>query len=152
VPRNSSEYNNQGHGYLFIAVLLEFWVAKRREMTRALRFLATVALCASVCPPGFVQEPYKAPLDVAAEDAKASQGDISAMVKLGLAYWGKQGIPTDLERGKMWLSRAAEAGSFEAQMFLGAAYLSGNGLEKNPSLAAKYFLQVAQRQSVDGTL
>jgi hypothetical protein len=91
-------------------------------------------------------------LDVAAEDAKASQGDINAMVKLGLAYWGKQGIPADLERGKMWLSRAAEAGSFVAQMFLGAAYLSGNGLEKNPSFAAKYFLQVAQRQSVDGTL
>lgn len=35
-------------------------------------------------------------------------------------------------------------------MFLGAAYLSGNGIQKDPALAVKYLLQVAQQQSVDG--
>jgi uncharacterized protein len=71
------------------------------------------------------------------------------MVRLGKAYWGKQGIAADFEKGRTWLDKAAQAGSLEAQMFLGAAYLSGNGLPKDRELAAKYLLQVALQPKVD---
>jgi TPR repeat protein len=122
-------------------------------LSKSARFLATIALCSIISSVGTSQTntPPKEPFDVATAEAKARQGDLSAMMKLGLAYWGKQGIPADIDKGKMWLERAAEAGSLQAQMFLGTAYLSGSGLPKDIVLAGKYLLQVAQRQNVDAS-
>lgn len=116
------------------------------------RILAALALCSMMCRAGIAQNPVKAPFDVATAEAKASQGDITAMVKLGEAYWGKQGIPADIDKGRMWLDRAADAGSLEARMFLGMSYTSGVGLPKDPTLAFKYLLQAAQQQNVDPDL
>jgi TPR repeat protein len=117
------------------------------------RTLASFVFCAMVWQAGVSQEPTKAPFDVATAEAKASQGDMTAMVSLGEAYWGKQGIPADVDRGRMWLEKAADAGSLEAQMFLGSAYLIGSQLPKDPALAAKYFLRAAQQQQpTDQTL
>ena len=45
-------------------------------------------------------------------------------------------------------NRAAQAGSMEAQMLLGTAYMSGILLPKDATLAAKYLLQAAQQQNV----
>lgn len=79
------------------------------------------------------------------------------MTKLGEAYWGKQGIPADYDKGRMWLERAAEGGSIEARMFLGAAYMSGYGIPKNDEMASKYLLEVADAPGpnapdVDGSI
>jgi hypothetical protein len=52
----------------------------------------------------------------------------------------------------MWLDRAAQNGSLDAQMLLGAGYLSGTKLPKDPQLASKYLLQAAQQQNVVGRL
>jgi len=111
------------------------------------RFFATIVLFFVLCGLGISQT--KAPFDVASEEAKAQQGDIIAMTKLGEAYCGKQSIPADLTKGKAWLERAADAGSLEARMFLGASYMSGSGLPKDDILASKYLLQVAQQPNVD---
>ena len=66
------------------------------------------------------------------------------MVDLGRAYWAGDGVAADVEKGRIWLERAAEKDSVAAQMLLGAAYLSGTKLPKNRELAAKYLLKVAQ--------
>jgi len=87
--------------------------------------------------------------DVAALEARASEGDVSAMVQLGNAYWGGHGVGVNAEKGRAWLDRAAEKDSVEAQMLLGAAYMSGTHVTKSPQLAAKYLLQVAQREQVN---
>jgi TPR repeat protein len=113
------------------------------------RLFATIALFFVLCGLGKSQTQSKAPFDVASAEAKAQQGDIIAMTKLGEAYWGKQGIPADIAKGKAWLERAANAGSLEARMFLGASYMSGSGLPKDDVLASKYLLQVAQLPNVE---
>ena len=120
-------------------------------MSKSAGFLATIALCSILCGVATSQDQAQAPFDVASAEAKASQGDIKAMTKLGLAYFGKQGIPADIEKANMWLGRAAEAGSVEARMTLGAAYMSGSGLPKDDLLASKYLLQVAQEPNVDAS-
>lgn len=98
------------------------------------------------------QNKTNAPFDIASAESKAKQGDINAMTKLGEAYWGKQGIPADYDKGRLWLEHAAEAGSVEARMFLGAAYMSGYGLPKNDELASKYLLEVADAPNPDSPI
>ena len=71
--------------------------------------------------------------------------------EIGKAYLLAKGVPVDVEKGRMWLDRAAEKGSLEAQMLLGSAYLSGIKLPKDPQLASKYLLQAAQQQRAVGS-
>lgn len=113
--------------------------------------LAIVLLCIA-WQPGLSQENADPAFDAAATEAKASQGDVAAMVQLGNAYWGGHAVPADLEKGRMWLDRAADKGSLEAQMLLGAAFLSGTKMSKDPQLASKYLLRVAQQQNVASKL
>lgn len=91
-------------------------------------------------------------VDVPALEAKASQGDVAAMVQVARAYTSGNGAPIDMEKGRVWLERAAEKGSIEARMWLGAAYLSGRMLPQNKELAAKYLLPVAEAQDVGADL
>ncbi len=116
------------------------------------RFVAVAVLCFVLCGGGISQEHPTAPLDVVAVEAKASQGDTAAMVQLGRAYWGGQGVTVDIEKGRVWLDRAAEKGSLDAQMLLGMAYFSGAKLPKDPQLASKYLLRAAQQEHVDSSL
>jgi uncharacterized protein len=113
------------------------------------RFAATVIFSSVLSASGASQVQNAPDFDVAAVETKASNGDLGAMVELGKAYWDGNGVTTDVDKGQVWLERAAEKGSQEAQMFLGAAYLSGTKLPKNRELAAKYLLRVAQAQHVD---
>ena len=113
--------------------------------------LAIVLLCV-VCRLGLSQENAIPAFDVAAVEAKASQGDVAAMVQMGNAYWGGHEVPADMEKGRMWLDRAADKGSLEAQMLLGAAFLSGTKMSKDPQLASKYLLRAAQQQNVASKL
>lgn len=95
------------------------------------------------------QEPSASAFDFAATETRALQGDTTAMVRLSNAYWGGQGAALDVEKGRAWLERASEKGSLQAEMLLGAAYLSGTKLLKDPQMAGKYLLAVAQQQSVE---
>lgn len=118
-------------------------------MSSCVRLLMTIALSSVLCGIGTSQDQITTPFNFSTTEAKAQQGDINAMTKLGEAYWGKLGIPADYNKGKMWLERAAEAGSVEARMFLGAAYMSGYGLPKNDELSFKYLLEVADAPNPD---
>jgi TPR repeat protein len=84
--------------------------------------------------------------------AVAEAGIPVSTYPVGRAYLLGKGVPVDLEKGRMWLDRAAQNGSLDAQMLLGAAYLSGTKLPKDQRLASKYLLQVAQQQHADGRL
>ncbi len=84
--------------------------------------------------------------------AVAETGLPNAAYPAGRAYFLGQGVPFDQERGRKWLDRAAQDGSFDAQMLLGAAYLSGTRLPRNPQLASKYLLQAAQQRHLPSAL
>ena len=53
---------------------------------------------------------------------KAGTGDASAQVELGRAYYTGKGAPKDLDKAKLWFSKAAAAGSAVAQLNLGNYY------------------------------
>jgi uncharacterized protein len=84
--------------------------------------------------------------------AVAEAGIPVSTYQVGRAYLLGKGVPVDLEKGRMWLDRAAQQGSLDAQMLLGAGYLSGTKLPKNPQLASTYLLQAAEQQEVVGRL
>src|SRR6266700_2280619 len=54
--------------------------------------------------------------------AKAEGGDVASMMELGRAYFTGNGATVDLDKAHLWLQRAADKGSFEAQMALGTAH------------------------------
>lgn len=112
------------------------------------RLVSAPILCLLFCAFGTAQTESTSGFDATTAESKASQGDVAAMVQLGRAYWAGDGVVSDVDKGRIWLERAAEKDSAEAQMLLGSAYLSGKYLPKNRELAAKYLLQVAQRQQV----
>jgi hypothetical protein len=119
------------------------------NLNTILRFVAVSLFCSVICAPVVSQRQNTSGFDATAVEAKASNGDVAAMVQLGKAYLDGNGVTAGVDKGQVWLERAAEKGSVEAQMFLGAAYLSGTKLPKNRELAAKYLLRVAQAQHVD---
>lgn len=75
----------------------------------------------------------------------AQSGDVPSMVQLGKGYFYGNGVPTDIEKSRYWLERAAGQGSLEGQMMLGTAYFSGVKFPKDGAVALKYLLLVADR-------
>jgi TPR repeat protein len=116
------------------------------KLVRRLVFSFLLLLLGTV---SFSQSHTVTPEELASIEAKAQQGDQAAMVRAGEIYWGKQGIPADIAKGRMWLERAAEGGSIHARMFLGTAYMSGFGLPQDHAVAGRYLLQVAEAAQVD---
>jgi TPR repeat protein len=90
--------------------------------------------------------------EVAEVSAVADAGMPISTYEVGRAYLLGRGVPVDVEKGRVWLDRAAQKDSLDAQMMLGASYLSGTRLPKDPRLASKYLLQAAQQQHVVGDL
>jgi TPR repeat protein len=84
--------------------------------------------------------------------ADAEAGLPISTYEIGRAYLLGRGVPADLEKARLWLDRAAENGSLDAQVLLGASYLSGVKLPKTPQLASKYLLQAAQQHNAPGSL
>jgi hypothetical protein len=121
-------------------------------LIRIVQLAGAVILCSTVCVVGISQERRTASVDLAATEAKATQGDIASMVQLGRAYWDGQRDTADVEKGRAWLDVAAGKGSLDAQMLLGMAYFSGTKLTKAPEMASKYLLLAAQQEHVDSTL
>ncbi len=95
------------------------------------------------------QQTSSAPLDVAAISQKAQSGELDAMLQLGRAYFYGNGVPLDLDKGRVWLEKAADADSIDAQMLLGMAYFTGIKLPKNKEAASKYLLKVAQQTKIE---
>jgi len=81
--------------------------------------------------------------------AKAEGGDVAAMLQVGRAYFTGEGATADLEKAHLWLQRAADKGSFEAQMVLGTAHMSGTRFPKDDALAAKYLQLAAEQVNLD---
>lgn len=79
----------------------------------------------------------------------ANNGMPIPMYTIGRAYLFGRGVKTNPEKGRKWLTDAAQKGSFDAQMLLGATYLSGANPQQDRQLAAKYLLQAAGNPNVD---
>jgi TPR repeat protein len=91
-------------------------------------------------------------IDLTVSTTMAEGGDVASMLQLGKSYLTGSGVPVDTEKSRYWLDRACAKGSLEAQMFLGASYMSGVKLPKDPALAFKYILLAAQQANPDPSL
>jgi TPR repeat protein len=109
-----------------------------------LSFGSSVAQSAATTQPA-PKPPVAAQSIDSALAAKAGSGDVAAMLQMGRAYFTGDGAPLDLEKAHAWLLRAADQGSFEAQVVLGTAHMTGTKFAKDDALAAKY-LQLAVEQ------
>jgi TPR repeat protein len=58
---------------------------------------------------------------------KAQNGDVHAMVNVGMAYWRGDGVKQDVKEAEQWLSRAAQMGDQMAPRFL-------QRLKQNPNV------------------
>jgi TPR repeat protein len=90
--------------------------------------------------------------EIAEFERAAGTGIAVPMYTVGRAYFFGWGVEADLEKGRKLLDDAAQKGSFDAQMLLGALYMSGTSLPKDHYLAAKYLLQAAGNPNADVSL
>lgn len=89
-------------------------------------------------------------ISVRADDAvinklkeQAASGDIKAKVDLAYRYRDGKGVSKDNAEAMKWAHMAADSGNADAMDFLGAAYLRGNAVKRNPELAFGYFKSAA---------
>jgi len=71
--------------------------------------------------------------------ARAQQGDTAAQASLACRYRDGSGIAPDNGLALQWAHRAADHGNAQAMDFLGFAYLTGRGAERNVDIAFGYF-------------
>jgi uncharacterized protein len=115
-----------------------------------LSFGSSIAQGAITTPPA--PKPPVAQKDVDSSlTAKAEGGDVAAMLQVGRAYFTGDGAPVDVEKAHAWLVRAADKGSFEAQVVLGTAHMTGTKFAKDDTLAAKYLQLAAEQINLDAS-
>lgn len=78
---------------------------------------------------------------------KAAAGDVKAQLDLALRFRDGSGVLKDDVHAMSWAHRAADAGSAEAMDFVGAAYLRGAVVKRNPALAFAYFKAAADESA-----
>ena len=84
------------------------------------------------------------------EKSAAKDEDADAMDSLGKMYRdGEEGVPVDHVRAFKWFRRGAEAGSANAMVSLGRAYLSGQGTVRDAAEAEKWFKKAAKAGDAD---
>ncbi len=76
----------------------------------------------------------------------AERGDAGEQYTLGKYYYDKK----EYIEAILWLRRAANQGSADAQSLIGFCYAIGNGVEKNTKEAIKWFRSAAENGSVGG--
>ena len=77
----------------------------------------------------------------------AESGFVTAMVGMAeLHEQGRAGLAVDLPRSVLWLRRAADAGSVDAQVELGTAFYLGRGAPRDLAAAARWYRLAAQGQ------
>lgn len=79
--------------------------------------------------------------------AKAEQGESAAQLALAIRYRDGKGVGVDTALAMRWAHRAADAGHPEAMDFVGAAYLRGAVVKRQPEVAIGYFKAAADRSA-----
>ncbi|MBP9773291.1 MAG: sel1 repeat family protein [Candidatus Peribacteraceae bacterium] len=75
----------------------------------------------------------------------ADQGNVQAMLSLGVVYVKGLGVEKNLEKAVEWFAKAALTGNVNGQYNLGLAYAKGNGVTKDLAKAAHYFRLAAEQ-------
>ena len=84
------------------------------------------------------------------EKSAAKDEDAGAMNSLGEMYRdGDESVPVDQVKAFKWFRRGAEAGSADAMVSLGLAYLSGQGTIRDVAEAEKWFKKAAKTGDAD---
>jgi hypothetical protein len=65
------------------------------------------------------------------------------MYNLGFCYERGDGVPQSDELAAQWITKAAEAGSANAQQHLGVLYEEGRGVAQSDSEAVKWYRKAA---------
>lgn len=76
----------------------------------------------------------------------ASKGDVEKQLTLAKHYYMGIGLPADREQALIWLEKAAQQGSAQAQLALGLLFLDGDGSLKADSIRAVQWLEKAAEQ------
>ena len=74
---------------------------------------------------------------------QATTGDASAQLQLAIRYRDGVGIEKNDHLSLQWAHQAADQGHADAQDFVGFAYLRGNVIERNTTIAFGYFKAAA---------
>jgi TPR repeat protein len=69
----------------------------------------------------------------------AERGDSTAMLVLGMLYFGGKSVSRDYKTALSWWRAAAEAGNNRARNNIGYIFLQGLGVQQNYHEAAKWF-------------
>ena len=75
----------------------------------------------------------------------AEQGDAVAQFKLGVMYYGGEGVPQDYEEALRWYKLAAEQGDAVAQGKLGVMYREGQGVPQDYEEALRWYKLAAEQ-------
>ncbi|MDE2182068.1 MAG: SEL1-like repeat protein [Alphaproteobacteria bacterium] len=79
---------------------------------------------------------------------QAAGGDRQAQLALGLKLMNGTGVAVNVERGVIWLERAAAAGLPVAQNLVGVLYQTGTGVNADMAQAARWYEAAAQQGNV----
>ncbi len=79
------------------------------------------------------------PVDIAALESRATDGDLEAQYQLGFAYLWGEGVERDVHRAAKLLYASAKGGYAKAYAPLGECYLHGMGVKLNIRRARNCF-------------
>ena len=83
--------------------------------------------------------------------AKATNGDVPAQNTLAIRYRdGAKGVEKDESKAMHWAHMAADQGNETAMDFIGHAFLTGHGVQRNPAVAFGYFHAAAKKSAQAG--
>ena len=80
----------------------------------------------------------------------ANDGDVNAMMTLGLAYYGegREGFDADDDEAAKWFKKAADKGSALGLTWYGECCYYGNGVRENAYRAVKYLQMALEKESI----
>ena len=78
---------------------------------------------------------------------QAAAGDTKAQLDLAHRFRDGKDVPKDDVHAMNWAHRAADAGNADAMDFVGAAYLRGAVVKRNPAIAFGYFKAAANESA-----
>ena len=86
-------------------------------------------------------------IDIDTLRSQAAAGNANSQLALAIRYRDGKGIAKDNAEAMNWAHRAADRGHAEAMDFVGAAFLRGSAVERNPVVALGYFKAAAAKSS-----
>ena len=79
----------------------------------------------------------------------AEQGNCIAEYRVGMLYFGGDGVEQDYEKGVKYFARSAEQGYSEAEFIMGMCYMNGVSVEKDNVKSFEWYLKAAKQGQVD---